>query len=74
MKHSADHLSRTVESLHHVRATPVQTVPVHETFRGQVVCDGVVHVFDIEGHLESTRAYARSRPEADGTTLYAKAA
>jgi hypothetical protein len=46
-------LTSALEALHHVRAKLVQTVPVHEEFRGRVVWDGVVHVFDIEGHPEA---------------------
>lgn len=37
-------------------------VPVGVTFRGQTVWEGVVHVFDLEGHPEATRAYAWSSP------------
>lgn len=43
-------------------ATLAQTVPIHEAFNGQVVWDGVVHVFDLEGHPNATRAYAWSAP------------
>lgn len=57
-----ERLKVTVETLHHVRAKLVQTVPVHETFKGQVVWDGVVYVFDVEGHSDATRAYAWSSP------------
>jgi len=31
-------------------------------FEGQPVWEGVVHVFDIEGHPKATRAYAWSSP------------
>jgi hypothetical protein len=51
-----------VESRHSCRATLTQTVPVRETFQGQAVWEGVVHVFDIEGHPKATRAYAWSSP------------
>jgi hypothetical protein len=37
-------------------------VPVRETFEGQTVWKGVVHVFDLEGHPKATRAYAWSSP------------
>lgn len=56
-----------VESQHSCRATLAQTVPVRETFRGQPVWDGVVHVFDLEGHPQATRAYAWSS-EIEGST------
>lgn len=62
MKHDAYDLSRAVEALRHVRAKLVQAVPVRETFRGQTVWEGAVHVFDLEGHPEATQAYARSSP------------
>jgi hypothetical protein len=63
----ADHseivaLLDTIESLYHCRAKLAQTVPVRETFRGQAVWDGMVHVFYLEGHPEATRAYAWSSP------------
>jgi hypothetical protein len=35
-------------------------VPVRETFQGQRIWEGIVHVFDIKGHPEATRAYAWS--------------
>ncbi len=48
--------------MHSCRATLAQRVPVLESFRDQIVWDGVVHVFDIEGHPQATRAYAWSSP------------
>jgi hypothetical protein len=33
---------------------------VKEVFQGQTVWEGVVHVFDLEGHPRATRAYAWS--------------
>jgi hypothetical protein len=35
---------------------------VNETFEGQPVWEGVVHVFELEGHPKATRAYAWSSP------------
>jgi hypothetical protein len=55
-------LGGAIEAQHGGTATLAQTVPVHETFWGQVVWDGVVHVFDLEGHPTATRAYAWSSP------------
>jgi hypothetical protein len=55
-------LRDAIASLHNCSATLAQTVPVRETFRGQVVWDGLVYVFDIDGHPEATRAYAWSSP------------
>jgi len=59
---TADRLKDAVESMHGGTATLAQSVRVHETFNGQVVWDGIVHVFDLEGHPTATRAYAWSSP------------
>jgi hypothetical protein len=64
---SADQLSKAIESQHGGTATLAQSIPVHETFEGQTVWDGVVHVFDLEGHPKATRAYAWSSP-IEGST------
>ncbi len=45
-----------------VQSTMVQSVPVQETFSGQTVWEGVVHIFDLAGHPKATRAYAWSSP------------
>jgi len=55
-------LKWSIESQHGAAAKFAQTVPIHETFHGQVVWDGVVHVFDLDGHPSATRAYAWSSP------------
>ena len=57
-----DDLARATEAQHGGSATLAQTVPIHENFNGQVVWDGVVHVFDLDGHPTATRAYAWSSP------------
>jgi hypothetical protein len=59
---SVDQLRQAIESQHRGRATLAQTVPVRETFHGQLVWEGVVHVFNLEGHPQATRAYAWSSP------------
>lgn len=55
-------LARAVEAQHGGIATLAQSVPVRETFKGQPVWEGVVHVFDLEGHPTANRAYAWSSP------------
>ena len=67
MEVSADQLKQAVEGQHGGRATLFQTVPMRETFHGDLVWEGVVHVFELEGHPKATRAYARSSP-LEGTT------
>jgi hypothetical protein len=60
MTGTSDQLRQAVESQHSCHATLTQTVPVRETFRGQPVWEGVVHVFDLDGNPQATRAYAWS--------------
>lgn len=56
----SDQLRAAVEGMHGGVATLAQTVPVHETFDGDTVWEGLVHVFDLTGHPKATRAYAWS--------------
>ena len=58
----ADELRLAVERTHGGTATLAQSVPIRETFGEQTVWEGVVHVFDLEGHPTATRAYAWSSP------------
>jgi hypothetical protein len=59
---SVDQLKRAVEGQHGGTATLVSVEPVKEVFNGKTVWEGVVHVFDLEGHSKATRAYAWSSP------------
>jgi hypothetical protein len=56
----SDQLRRAVENMHGGIARFVQSVPVSESFEGQPVWDGVVHVFELRNHPQATRAYAWS--------------
>jgi hypothetical protein len=60
-------LKRAVETQHGGTATLAQSVPVRETFKGEAVWEGVIHVFDLQGHPKATRAYASSSP-IEGST------
>jgi hypothetical protein len=60
-------LKRAVERVHGGTATLAQSVPVREIFEGKPVWEGVVHVFDLAGHPNATRAYAWSSP-IEGST------
>jgi hypothetical protein len=57
-------LQGAILKLHGAQAKHVESVPVRETFQGQVVWDGTVEVFDLTGHATAGRAYAWSH-EAD---------
>ena len=63
----ADQLRSAVESQHGGKATLAQSVPVKETFEGNVVWEGVVHVFDLAANIRAKRAYAWSSP-IEGST------
>jgi len=62
-----DQLKQAVESQHGGTATLLQSVHVRETFRGDSVWDGIVHVYKLTGHPTATRAYAWSSP-IEGST------
>jgi hypothetical protein len=55
-------LERAVETQHGGKAVLVAAEPVKEVFNGKTVWEGVVHVFDLEGHPKATRAYSWSSP------------
>jgi hypothetical protein len=57
-----EQLRQVVETVHSCRARLVSSVPVLEKFRQRVVWDGPVHVFQLDGHLAATRAYAWFTP------------
>ena len=63
----ADQLKEAVVRMHGGTATLAQSVPVREIFEGKPIWEGVVHVFDLEGHPTATRAYAWSSP-IEGST------
>jgi hypothetical protein len=63
----ARQLKEAIETQHGGTATLTQAVPVRETFKGEPVWEGVVHVFDLEGHPKATRAYAWSSPIVGST-------
>ena len=55
-------LKQAVEHQHGGTAIFVEVLPVEETFEGRPVWEGAVHVFDLDGHPNATRAYAWSSP------------
>lgn len=57
---SVEALQQAVEGLHSCRATFLRTEHVHETFRGETVWEGNVHVFRITGHQNATECFAWS--------------
>jgi hypothetical protein len=53
-------LRKAIRKLHGCNSTWVQSVPVTEIFDGEIVWEGTVQVFDLEGHPTAKRAYAWS--------------
>jgi hypothetical protein len=51
-------LRDVIRRLHGAEAKHVQSVAVKETFKDEVVWNGVVEVFDILGHPKANRVYA----------------
>jgi len=49
--------------LHKCQASWVESVPVHEVFRGQTVWQGEVEVFALSGHPKAKRGYGWSHKE-----------
>ena len=68
-----DQLKRAVESQHGCTATPVQSVPVKETFGGNTVWEGTVHVFKTQRPSKAQQAYPWSSPSegSDKRRFYA---
>ena len=55
-----DYISRlqlTIQHLHSCAAVHLDTVPVHEVFRGETLWRGDVEVFDLTGHPKAKRCY-----------------
>lgn len=50
-------LKQAVEGQYGGKAVLVDAMPVKELYEGKTVWEGVVHVFDLEGHPKATRAY-----------------
>lgn len=55
-------LTKHVEQLFGVPALPIGEARVQETFRGEMVWDGLVHEFSLQGHSEADACYAWSSP------------
>ncbi len=52
-----EELKDAIHKLHGVKATHVESAPIHEVFQGQTVWQGVVEVFHLEGHPKTDTAY-----------------
>lgn len=57
-----EQLRQTVEGLHNCRAIFKKAIRVVETFKGNIVWDGIVAVFNLEDHPVASTCYAWSSP------------
>jgi len=55
-------LKGAIENAHGGVARFIEVVPVYESFKGKPAWEGIVHIFDLEGHPKASRAYAWSSP------------
>jgi hypothetical protein len=53
-------LASVIHLLHGGHATHRESVPIKETWQGKTVWEGIVEVFDLEGHPKTDTAYAWS--------------
>ena len=67
---STDQLKEAVQNQLECKAWFRQAVPVHETFEGKTVWNGIVHVFDLDYHGDIDRAYAWSYELPDGNRRF----
>ena len=63
---SKEALAKAILDLHGCKATSVESIPVKEVFNEETVWEGVVQVFDIQGHSTAPRCYAWSH-ELEGS-------
>jgi len=59
-KEYIERLQMTIRHLHNCDCAHVESVPVHEVFRGQTVWNGRVEVFSLTDHPKAKKAYAWS--------------
>jgi hypothetical protein len=62
MNDNIEQLKQIIENTHQCMAQFVESIAVSETFKGQIVWQGIVHIFDIKDNALTTRCYAWSSP------------
>jgi len=65
-----ERLRKAIRDLHGVDATHLRSEPLHETFQGQTVWEGIVEVFALKGHPKAGLAYAWSHATDGGGRNY----
>ncbi|MFN2621705.1 MAG: hypothetical protein ABR611_02570 [Chthoniobacterales bacterium] len=58
MSERIENLKRAVEWAYHCKAQHTSSTPILEVWGGEVVWDGVVETFELEGHVNARCCYA----------------
>lgn len=53
-----EELRDVIRRLHGVESMHVESVPIKETFQGKTVWEGIVEVFELQGHPRAPKVYA----------------
>ena len=53
-----EELKDVIRKLHGAEATHVRSVPIKEMFQGKTVWEGIVEVFELQGHSDAHMVYA----------------
>lgn len=67
MKPYIQELKTVIRRLHGVEAKHLESVPVKETYQGKTVWDGIVEVFELQGHPKASKVYAWAHETDDPT-------
>ena len=59
-----------IRTMHGCNSRHLESIPVHEMFRGKVAWKGVVEVFALEGHPQAQRCYAWGYTDHEGRRKY----
>jgi len=65
-----ERLGKAIRDLHGVDSSHLRSEPVHETFQGETVWEGVVEVFALTGHPTAQLAYAWAHETNGGGRRY----
>ena len=60
-----ERIQMVIAQLHGCDSNHVESVSVHEVFKGKTVWNGVVEVFDLIGHPKAKRCYAWTHGEPE---------
>jgi len=61
-----EELQDVIKKLHEAEARHLESVPVKEMHKGQIVWEGVVEVFELIGHPKASKIYAWSHEKWEG--------